>query len=365
MRRLLVLLSALYSASLLVLMAQQMRPVIPWVFVAGIALLFAPVAYLTTEGLYLLRVPIARCGLCAPFAAALGGLMILVICTVLIPTDLVVLPLTLIAGTHLLLKRRELVYPLTCGTLALVLMYGTIWNLNQAVGPFTLHRLWDAEALRWDLTWYGVLLGRTIDAPGMFPWLASPWLFSLLETAYLFLFCEVFVVVLVQGREGVQISRFIASSMAAYLLAIVVFFFYPIVGPYYFLPDTLAGAFHDTRSFSLMSQMNASYADILAGRSTQGFAYLVGLPSMHVTMAIMMQRFLVYSRPHFWAFLPINLLMALSTLYLGFHYLVDFLGGVVLAVVVLVIEWAWSTRVSGALKLPQPSRQNAVPNAAV
>jgi membrane-associated phospholipid phosphatase len=190
------------------------------------------------------------------------------------------------------------------------------------------------------------LRGGSVQVSDMFPWHSSSALFSIFEAAYFFLYCEVFIVILLYAKLRRSCVGFFGGAFFAYLFALAVYCIYPVSGPHYYVPESLAESFRSTRTANLMAQMNASYEDILAGRPTAGFAYLVALPSLHVSMAVLMQGFLAASRTHFWALLPINVLMALSTVYLGYHYLVDVVGGVALAGAILAVSFRWEMVVS-------------------
>jgi membrane-associated phospholipid phosphatase len=352
MRPLVTLLAASYATSLAALCAVGMRPTIPTAFLLGIVVLFVPLAYVVAETLFLIQSGLAeRHRGSPPVLAGLGTIVF--VGYALLPHSMLLLMLPCLLGSawHLLTRRRQLLGPLAGGSIALVLLYGTVWNLNLLVGPFTLPRLHDDQILATDLAIYGWLWGDSITVSGMFPWHSSPTMFSVFEAAYFFLYCEVFVVILVYARECKSCARFIGGAFGAYLFALLVYCIYPVSGPHYYVPESLAETFRSTRTANLMAQMNASYEDILAGRPTAGFAYLVALPSLHVSMAVLMQGFLAISRIHFWAFLPVNVLMALSTVYLGYHYLVDVAGGVALAAAILVLNHHWE-KVASIAKSP-------------
>lgn len=343
MRTLVTSLAVLYAISLAILAALRMQPTVPGLFVAGIVLSFVPLAYLFVEALYYAE-PLPGFRSCPRSCAFVTGAVLFAVYSLLVNPALVMLPVLIVTVWHVCAKQRELLIPTAWSVVGLVLMYGSIWNLNQAIGPFTLWRLNDADILATDLAIYGQIYGHAVKVNELFPWHPSKWIFSLFETAYFFLFCEVFVVIFVYARQRISPAGFFASALSAYLFALLVYCIYPVSGPHYFVPESLAEPFRSTRTFALMTQMNMSYEDILAGRPTSGFAYLVALPSLHVTMAVLMQGFLRVSKVHFWALLPANVLMALSTVYLGYHYLVDVVGGVALAAVVLAVHRACEAR---------------------
>jgi len=338
-------LATIYVVSLAFLMAMQMSPSIPGMFIVGIVLLFVPLAYLITELLSAIDVSLDRFGRGKQLVTAALGLIGLTLCA-LLPASWYLTVFILIACLiHMLLLRREILRPVAVCGLALVLLFGAVWNLNQAMGPITLQRLHDQSMIEIELGIYGFFFGHPVEPTALFPWFSSPQLFAVVETAYFFLFSELFVVIFVLAKKRVSAARFFTTSATAYLIGLIVFYFFPIVGPVCTEPAMLAEEFHHTRTYELTLLQAGSYSDLIAGRPCRGFAYLVALPSLHVAMAIIMQRFLAISPVHFWALLPTNLLMIVATVYLGFHYLIDVAAGALLAVIALVIPVVYSAGV--------------------
>jgi membrane-associated phospholipid phosphatase len=119
--------------------------------------------------------------------------------------------------------------------------------------------------------------------------------------------------------------------------------------------------YHATRTFQLMTVLNEAYAQIRAGQPTNGYGYVVGMPSLHVAMAIILSRFMVKSRLLSWTFLPVNVLMAAATFMLGYHDFVDSAAGVLLAVSVLAVDGLCERR-RGTDRVPlriSPARYSA------
>lgn len=107
-------------------------------------------------------------------------------------------------------------------------------------------------------------------------------------------------------------------------------------------------------TFQIMRQ---SYLDFEAvrthARPMTGFAYFIGLPSLHAAIALLFQLALRRSSVNFWLFLPINCLMAVSTVVLGYHYVLDTIAGLLLTPLVLGLLRIRAIR--GRYKLIQPS----------
>jgi membrane-associated phospholipid phosphatase len=88
-----------------------------------------------------------------------------------------------------------------------------------------------------------------------------------------------------------------------------------------------------------MDGMASEYTASLQRTSVNGFGYFVAIPSLHVALAVVLQAMLRFSPGHFWAFLPVNLVLALSTVLLGYHYLIDVVAGVALGILVTIPGW--------------------------
>lgn len=91
--------------------------------------------------------------------------------------------------------------------------------------------------------------------------------------------------------------------------------------------------------FRLMDGMAAEYTASLQQTSVNGFGYFIAIPSLHVALAVVLQAMLRFSPGHFWAFLPVNLVLVLSTVLLGYHYLIDAVAGVALGTLVMTPGW--------------------------
>jgi membrane-associated phospholipid phosphatase len=70
--------------------------------------------------------------------------------------------------------------------------------------------------------------------------------------------------------------------------------------------------------------MATDYTVTMTGKGTlTGFGYFIALPSLHVLVVIFLQTFLFRYKRLFLVFLPVNILLILSTVVLGYHYVAD------------------------------------------
>lgn len=224
-------------------------------------------------------------------------------------------------------------FPRTVGaSLAVVVLgYGAVWNLNYLIAPAPPALLHDPALLHIDLAVHGWLRSVPVEARGLFPLVTSPLPFALLENAYEMLFVELFVVIFALAERPADLVRFLRAVFLCYFVGLLVFFVYPVVGPCIAAPETFAPAYEGTRTHALMQSMASEFAAVGRKTGVNGFAYFVALPSLHVALAVLFQTALRGSRAQFWTFLPINVLLAASTVLLGYHYLLDVPAGIAVA----------------------------------
>jgi len=307
----------------------------PWIFLGALTIIALPYAYCVAR---VLALPGALSGRHAPLGPPVS--MALGTFAVWLFSSLRERPLVLLAVflCVLVIDARRFsptsLRSLAASVAVIVVGYGTVWNLNYLFAPASSAALHDPTILRLDLAIYRWMLARPMELE-QFPLFESRFFFTLLENAYQMLFVELFVVVLVLLRKGGDLGPFLRSIFLCYFLGLVTFFFYPVVGPCIFQPGSLHPAYHATRTYQLMQAMAAEFAALGKETTHNGLAYFVAVPSLHVAMAVLFQCFLRASPCHFWAFLPVNVLMAISTVLLGYHYLIDLPAGVLVALAAL------------------------------
>jgi membrane-associated phospholipid phosphatase len=79
-----------------------------------------------------------------------------------------------------------------------------------------------------------------------------------------------------------------------------------------------------------MRLMADEYRQVQSGGALTGFGYFVALPSLHVAAAILLQTTM---RPWpwiYWTWAPVTVLLILSTVILGYHYVIDLPAGLIL-----------------------------------
>lgn len=216
----------------------------------------------------------------------------------------------------------------------IVFGFGTIWNLNYVLLLLQKHRLRDAWMRDLDLWLY-----RATTYKQIFPLTRLRWFNSLLEHSYFMLFGEIALVLLLWSR--LDLKRFIRSLFAFYAIGMLGFVLVPAVGPCIYFPDSISAELPPTSiTHRAMQGMRLEYEAVLqSSRNLSGYGYFIALPSLHVMVVCLLQFYLHPCPTLFWLFLPINILIALSTVFLGYHYAVDaFIAAALAGIWISLIE---------------------------
>jgi hypothetical protein len=213
----------------------------------------------------------------------------------------------------------------------LVFGFGTVWNVNYLVLWLHKDRLHDPAMRDLDLWFHGVSEYREL-----FPLVRQGWLISAFEQSYYAMFAEMFIVILLWSR--LDLSRFVKALFTFYAIGVLGFLIYPAVGPCIYFPESFRSDMHSSLTFKTMDAMYADYRTIRdGGTALSGLGYFIALPSLHVMVACLLQFYLHPSLALFWMFAPVNVMVSLSTIVLGYHYVLDMVVAVALAAVWIVL----------------------------
>jgi membrane-associated phospholipid phosphatase len=213
-----------------------------------------------------------------------------------------------------------------------------IWNLNYLAGLLSLNRLHDEGWLGIDCAIYQWLAGVPVFPEGMYPLVKNQWLFNFVESNYYMFYPEIFLLTFVIIEKYPDRTYFLTVLLLCYIVGLSIFIVYPVFGPYIY-PETMHPDYHSSIIRGLTQGIVAEYDALQRGSSITGMAYFVGLPSLHVALALLFQVFLWEAPCHFWAFLPVNVIMSLATIYLGTHYLIDIPAGILMTLIILFPGW--------------------------
>jgi membrane-associated phospholipid phosphatase len=238
---------------------------------------------------------------------------------------------------------REQVWFTLSGLVAWYVAYVAFRNLKGYL-PFVNHRLWDTELHRLDrLMWLGhdpaVVLHHVLGTG----WAA--WLLSGVYVLWIGLVPAALAVALVWTRRSITGALYVTAVSFNWLLGVAVYYLVPSLGPIYSRPQEFAGlprTFNTSVQELLLDDRVAVLADVWDTRAVQTVA---AFASLHVAITITtclvaeLLRLPRWVRLTGWAFAALT---CLSTVYLGWHFFVDVLGGFAVGTLSLVLA-AWTT----------------------
>jgi hypothetical protein len=177
------------------------------------------------------------------------------------------------------------------------------------------------SSLRASDEWIYSWIFSSVSYKAFFPLVHNELLIQVLNSAYMVLFPEVLLVLLLvcQTGDARRVTRFLKGLFAFYAIGVMCFLIYPAIGPCLYYPDSL-----DPKQGNLLIQgMLHDYHAAINGETLKGYGYFIALPSLHVMVALYLQRCLVPFAGLYRVFLPVNVMLILSTVVLGYHYVID------------------------------------------
>jgi hypothetical protein len=240
------------------------------------------------------------------------------------------LPSALVGVARRRWDRAHVVFMLS-GLGAWYVCYATFRNLKSYV-PFVNHHIWDATLARVDrLLWFGHDPATVLHA--VFGTGLAAHFFSAVYIAWIGLIPVTLAIALVWTRNRVKGAWYVTAIAFDWVLGVAVYYLVPTLGPIYTAPDNFAALAHTdvtTIEQQLLDERIAVLADPWA---TQAVQTIAAFASLHVgmMMTICLIAELVHVRRSWrtlaWVFFSLTVL---ATVYLGWHFFVDTLGGMAL-----------------------------------
>ncbi|MHC4945377.1 MAG: phosphatase PAP2 family protein [Planctomycetota bacterium] len=202
--------------------------------------------------------------------------------------------------------------------------------LVPAISPVT----YDDALFAWDRTLFGDFLGARLDP------LASPWLTELLRACWLSYFALPFLVAvpLYRRKRKSPYHEAVLALVLGWLISFLGYYVVPAWGPGYFpkiipAPPSVTGPG--------VTQSVALTLFALEGRMNDVF------PSGHAIIALLALWLALRNGIRGWPLLiPVVLGLLLGTVYLRYHYGVDVIAGVFIALLVMWIAPRWHRAMS-------------------
>lgn len=180
-----------------------------------------------------------------------------------------------------------------------------------------------------------VLLNLDYSILGFYPYvyferIATPFFTELMQISYCVYYFLPFVigVYLIKKGNKQEFYRALFIVLFCYYLSYIGYMIFPALGPRYSIPNM----FHNDLSGLFLAERIKDFLNSLEGIKRDAF------PSGHVGISlVVLFLMLKYSKKLFWlSFIPV-LFLIFSTIYCRYHYFTDVLGGIILAVVSLVV----------------------------
>ncbi len=217
------------------------------------------------------------------------------------------------------------------GLCAWYLTYAAFRNLKSFV-PFVNRELEDAALHQFDrIVWLGRDPAAVLHDVFGTGWAAH--FFSLVYVAWIVLVPVSLAIALVWSRERVAGAWYVTAVALDWVLGVATYFAVPSLGPVYAEPQDFATLPHTYVSTLQESMIADRYAVLADPFGTHAVQTIAAFASLHVGITVtvcLMAELLGFHRWVRWSLWLFLALTVLPTIYLGWHYFADALGGAVL-----------------------------------
>ena len=211
------------------------------------------------------------------------------------------------------------------------LTYAAFRNLKSFV-PFVNRSLWDDTLEDFDrFVWLGHDPATVLHHLFGTGWAAQ--FFSLVYVTWIVLVPVTLVVALVWSRDRTRGEWFVTAVAVDWVLGVATYFLVPTLGPVYDQPRDFAALPHTYVSTLQKAMIDDRHTVLYDPFATHAVQTIAAFASLHVGIMVtvcLMARLLGlqrWVRVTMWVFLALTVL---ATVYLGWHYFADTLGGAVL-----------------------------------
>ena len=233
------------------------------------------------------------------------------------------------------------------------LTYAAFRNLKSFV-PFVNRELWDNTLEKFDrIVFLGHDPATVLHHVFGVGWAAQ--FFSSVYVAWIVLVPVTLVIALVWSRDRVGGAWYVTAVAVDWVLGVATYFAVPTLGPVYAKPQDFSALPHTYVTTLQDSMIQDRYTVLFDPFGTHAVQTIAAFASLHVgimvTVCLMaellhMKRWIRWSM---WGFLALT---EIATVYLGWHYFADTLGGVVLgAAGVWIAALGTGNHVRGRMRL--------------
>jgi len=167
--------------------------------------------------------------------------------------------------------------------------------------------------------------------------------FALVDGYYYRMFDQVGAAVLIiSACQGMKRGlRLVGTLLTAYYIALLIFYLWPSMGPFYTCADHFSHFPHWLETYANQRAIIAN-AKILSSQFRSqnriGTDYFIAFPSLHVALPIVVLWFMRPWRRIFYILVVYDIVLVPVILLLEWHYVVDLLGGVLLAAAAIFVN---------------------------
>jgi hypothetical protein len=170
-----------------------------------------------------------------------------------------------------------------------------------------------------------------------------PWIFRAAEVIYYRMFDQIggTIIILAVCVSATQALRFVGTLLTAYYLALLVFFLWPSMGPFYTCADHF-GHFPTWLATYEIQRTVISNARILTSAQRHlihiNTDYYIAFPSLHMALPIIVLWFLRRWKRIVYCLIGFDLILIPAILLLEWHYVIDLIGGVAVALAAIFLN---------------------------
>jgi hypothetical protein len=167
--------------------------------------------------------------------------------------------------------------------------------------------------------------------------------FAFTEIVYYRMFDQVgAAILLISVSQGAKRGlRLVGTLLTAYYIALLMFYLWPSMGPFYTCPDHFAHFPQWLVTYGTQQNL-VSNVKFLAGQykglGQVNTDYFIAFPSLHIALTIMVLWFMRRWKRIVWVLIAYDVVLVPAILLLEWHYVVDLIGGAAVAAIAIWIN---------------------------
>ncbi len=214
-----------------------------------------------------------------------------------------------------------------------------VFAYNNAIVSFRFFGAYDATFNRID-SW--ILGGHTVSGIAHSVGAHLPLgAYRSLEFVYFGMFSQIGAGIILVGLYwGMgRAFRLVGTLLTAYAFALLCFYLWPSHGPYYSCPIHFAAFPHQLTAYGAQQTLLARARAVWEGRGIGSIStdYYIAFPCMHIAQPLIVMWFVRRWKRIVVALTAVNIVLVAAILLLEWHYLVDVIGGMVVAALSVLI----------------------------